>query len=122
MSESFQRRNLEDLKSNKKVSASCNLITQYILLLLNIKTIIKNLLLVLHSSHEMSHIFPENTVDVTWRRNKNLKELTSPSLFPRTIKKRTAQLKNITEDAIFIKNFLYYLLSLLVMLPNANIK
>ena len=37
-------------------------------------------------------------------------------------KKATAQLKNVTEDAIFVKIFLYYLLSLLIMLPNANIK
>ena len=34
----------------------------------------------------MLQIFPENTVNVTYRRNKNLKELISPSLFPRTIK------------------------------------
>ena len=65
----------------------------------------------------MLQIFPENTVSVTYRRNKNLKELISPSLFPRTIKK-TAQLKNVTEDAIFVSIFLYYLLSLLVMAPN----
>ena len=35
----------------------------------------------------MLQIFPENTVSVTYRRNKSLKELISPSLFPRTIKK-----------------------------------
>ena len=69
----------------------------------------------------MLQIFPENTVSVTYRRNKNLKELISPSLFPRAIKK-TAQLKNVTEDAILVSIFLYYLLSLLVMAPNAGHK
>ena len=109
-------------KNNNNISASCNLITQYNPLLPNIKTIIKKHLPVLHSSDEMLQIFPENTVNVTYTRNKNLKELISPSLFPRTIKKTTSQLKNVTEDAIFVKLFLYYLLSLLVMLPNATIK
>ena len=40
----------------------------------------------LHSSHKILQIFPENTVNVTCRRNKNLKEIIFPSLFPRTIK------------------------------------
>ena len=52
-------------KNNNNFSASCNLITQYNLLLLNIKTIIKKHLPELHSSHEIFQIFPENTVNVT---------------------------------------------------------
>ena len=70
---------------NNNFSASCNLITQYNPLLPNIKTIIENIYL-LHNSHEMLHNFPENTVNVTYRRNKNLNEIISPSLFPRTVK------------------------------------
>ena len=54
----------------------------------------------------MLQIFPENTVNVTYRQNKNSKELISLSLFPRTTKKITAQLKNVTEDGIFVKVFL----------------
>ena len=72
-------------KNNTNFSASCNLITQYNPLLPNIKTIIENIYL-LHNSHEMLHNFPENTVNVTYRRNKNLNEIISPSLFPRTVK------------------------------------
>ena len=109
-------------KNNNNFSASYNLITQYNPLLPNIKTIIKKHLSVLHSSHEILQIVLENSVNVTYRRNKNLKELISPSLFPRTIKKTNVQLKNVTEDAILVKLFLYYLLSLLVMLPNENIR
>ena len=52
----------------------------------NIKTILKKYLSVLHSSQEMVQIFPENTINVTCKRNKNLKELISPSLFPKMIK------------------------------------
>ena len=60
---------------NNNFLASCNLITQYNPLLPNIKTIIKKHLPVLHSSHKMLQIFPENTVNFSYRRNKNLKEL-----------------------------------------------
>ena len=60
-------------KINNNFSASCSLITQYNPLLLNSKTIIRKHLPVLHSSHEMLQIFPENTVNITSRRNKSLK-------------------------------------------------
>ena len=53
----------------------------------NIKIIVKKHVSVLHSSHKMLLIFPENAVNVTCRWNKNLKELISQSLFPRTINK-----------------------------------
>ena len=54
-------------KNNNNISASCNLITQYNPLLPNIKPIIKKHLPMLHSSHKMLQIFPENTVNVTYR-------------------------------------------------------
>ena len=117
MSEAFQGRKLEDLKSIT-TSGSFNLITQYNPLLLNIKTIIKKHLPVLHSS-EMLQIFPENTVNVRYRRNKNLKELISPSLFSRTIKENNRSIEKCNRRCYICKNFL---LGLLVMLPNANIK
>ena len=92
--------------NSNNFSASCNVITQYNPLLPNIKTIIKKHLLLLHSSHEMLQIFPKDTVNVIYRPNKNLKELKSLSLFPRTISGKTAQFKNVTEDLIFVKVFL----------------
>ena len=93
-------------KNNNNFSASCNLITQYNPLLPNIKTIIKKHLPVLHSSHEMLQIFPENTVNVTYRRNKNLKELISPSLFPRTIKENNCSIEKCNRRCDICKNFL----------------
>ena len=56
-------------RNKNNFSASCNLITQYNALLPNIKTIIKKHLPVLHSSHDMLQIFPENTVTVTYGQN-----------------------------------------------------
>ena len=106
MSEAFQGRKLEDLKSIT-TSASCSLITQYNPLLLNIKTIIKKHLPVLHSS-EMLQIFPENTVNVRYRRNKNLKELISPSLFPRTIKENNRSIEKCNRRCYICKNFLVF--------------
>ena len=93
-------------KSNNNFSASCNLITQYNPLLPNIKTIIKKHLLVLHSSHGIFQIFPENTVNVTYRRNKNLKELISPSLFSKTIKENNCSIEKCNRTCDICKNFL----------------
>ena len=92
-------------KNNNNFSASCNLITQYNPLLPNIKTIIKKHLAVLHSSHEMQ-IFPENTVNVTYRQNKNLKELISPSLFPTTIKENNCSIEKCNRRCDICKTFL----------------
>ena len=52
-------------------------------LLPNIKTITKKHLPVLHSNQNMLKNFPSNTINVTYKRGKNLRELISPSLFPR---------------------------------------
>ena len=51
-----------------------------------------------------------------------MKELISPSSFPRTIKENNCSIENVTEDAKFTKIYLHYLLTLLAMLPNVNIK
>ena len=84
-------------KNNNNFSASYNLITKYNPLLPNITTIIKKHLPVLHSSHKILQIFPEDTANVTYRRNKNLKELISPCLFPRTIKENNCSIEKLTE-------------------------
>ena len=80
-------------KNNSNFSASCKLTTQYNPLLPYIKTIIKKHLPVLHSRHEMLQIFSENTVNVSYRQKKNIKELISPSLFPRTIKENNCSIE-----------------------------
>ena len=63
---------------------SCNLITQYNPLLHNLKTIIRKYLPVLYSNQQILDIFPHNTISVTYKKNVNLREILSPSLFPRT--------------------------------------
>ena len=109
-------------KNNNNFSVLCNLITQYNPLLPKIKTIIKKHLPVLHSSYKMLQIFSENTVNVTYRRNKNLKELISPSLFPRTIKENNCSIEKCNRRCNICKPLLVLSTSLLAMLPNVNIK
>ena len=81
---SREQANRPKIKSN--FSTTRNFIREYNPMLPNIKTILKKYLSVLHSSQEMVQIFPENTINVTCKRNKNLKELISPSFFPKMIK------------------------------------
>ena len=70
----------------------------------------------------MLQIFPEITVNVTYRRNKNLKELISPSLFPRTVKENKCSITKCNRRCDICKNILVLSTEFIVMLPNANIK
>ena len=53
----------------------------------------------------MPQIFPENTVNFTYRRNKYLKELMSPSLFPRTIKENNCLIEKCDRRFDICKTF-----------------
>ena len=72
----------------------------------NIKIIFKNYLPVLHSNQEMLRIFPENAINVTYKRNKNLKELISPSLLPKIIKENNCSIERCSRRCDISKNFL----------------
>ena len=91
------------IKSN--FSTMCNLITQCNPMLLNIETIFKRYLPVLHSNQEMLGIFPENTINVTYKRNQNLKELISPSLFPK-MKENDCSIEKFSRRCDICKHFL----------------
>ena len=54
----------------------------------------------------MLDIFPHNTVSVTYKRNKNLREILSPSLFPRTTKQNECYIKECNKKCDICKNFL----------------
>ena len=55
----------------------------------------------------MLQIFPENTVNVTYRRSENLKELISPSLFPRNLKVNNCSIEKCNRRCEICKNFIY---------------
>ena len=65
----------------KKTKKSFNLVTVYNSLLYNLQKVIKNNLSLLCSDADMRALFPEGSINVTYRRGKNLKELISASLF-----------------------------------------
>ena len=58
----------------------------------------------------------QNNVNFRYRQNENLKELISPSLFPRTVKEKKCSIEKANRRWILLLVFL------LVRLPNANIK
>ena len=86
-------------------SPSCNLIAKYNPLLPNLKTIIRNPLPVLYSNQQMLDIFPHNTISVTYKRNKNLSEISSPSLYPRTSTLNKCSIKNVTKNVTSARIF-----------------
>ena len=60
---------------------------------------------VLHSKQAMHLIFPEIALNVTYKRNKNLKELISPSLFPKAIKENNCSIEKCSSRSdIWKKN------------------
>ena len=66
----------------KVTKESFNLVTVYNPLLNNLQKVIKKNLPGLYSDPDMRAVFPEGSINVTYRRGENLKELISPSLFP----------------------------------------
>ena len=83
-----------------------NLIPQYNPLLPNLKIIKRNHLLILCSNQQMLDIFPKKSISVTYKRSKNLREILSPSLFPRTTKQNECSIKECNRKCDICKNFL----------------
>ena len=50
--------------------------------------------------------FTHNTINVSYKRNKNLREILSPSLFSRTIKYNDCTIKECNRKCVVGKNFL----------------
>ena len=73
-------------------------------LLHNLKTIIRNHVPILYSNQQMLDIFPHNTVNVTYKWNNNLREILSPSLFPRTTKQNECFIKECNRKCDICKN------------------
>ena len=93
---------------NNSFSMSCNLITQYNPLLPNLKNILRKHLPILYSDREMLNIFSENSINITYKRNKNLRELLSPSCFPRVIKEHQSSLQKCNKRCDICTNFLVH--------------
>ena len=55
-----------------------NLVTIYNPIIKYLETLIRNNLPILYSDPEMKNIFPEGSINITYRRGKSLRELISP--------------------------------------------
>ena len=58
-----------------------NLVTVYNPIIENLQTAIRNNLPILYSDPEMKNIFPEGSINITYKRVKSLRELFSASMF-----------------------------------------
>ena len=57
----------------------------------------------------MSNIFPENSINITYKKKKkNLKELLSPSCFPQVIKEHQSSLQKCNKSCDICNNFLVH--------------
>ena len=67
------------LKSNR---LNVNSVTVYNPIIKNLKTVFRNDLPILYSDPEMKNLCPEASINITYKRGKNFRELISPSIFP----------------------------------------
>ena len=79
-------------------------ITSYNPLLPNIHNIIQNNLSLLHSDKNMKKISPSKSIETLYRREKNLKEILPPSLFPAKPKNSESCIKSY-EKCDICKNY-----------------
>ena len=98
------REKARKLKTKSNFPTSCNLITQYNTMLPNIKTIFEKYLPVLHSNQEML-LLQDITINVTYKSNKKLKGLISPSLFLKAIKGNSCLIENCSRRSGICKHF-----------------
>ena len=98
-SETRQKQTKQDKVSDLKF------ITTYNPALSNIHNIIQNNLSILHTDENMKKIFPSKSIKTLYRREKNLKEILSPSLFPAKPKNSESCITSCKKCDIY-KNYL----------------
>ena len=84
----FSRAEARQTKPKQQANETILLATTYNPILPNIRSLIKKHLLVLHSDCDLKDIFPENSICTVFKRNRNFKEILSPSLYTKNIKER----------------------------------
>ena len=87
-----------------KVS-STKFITTYNPKLPNINSLVKKHLPILHTDAKMKKLFPNEAISVVYKRGHNLKEILSPSLYPKINQKRASKITSCTKCDI-CKNYL----------------
>ena len=80
----ISRREARQVKP-KVIKSNFNLITVYNPVMKNLEKVLNDNLPILYGDPDMKKVFPKRTIRATYRRGKCLKELISPSLYPRTV-------------------------------------
>ena len=63
----------------------------------NLEKVLNDNLHILYGDPDMKKVFPEGTISVTYRIGKGLKELISPSLYPRTVTESASRVSKCKE-------------------------
>ena len=104
-SEVRKKTRTEATQNRKEKVTDIKFITTYNQALPNINKIIKSNLFILHTDQKMKKIFPPNTMKTLYRREKNIKEILSSSLFPSKAKQIENSITSSNKCDI-CKNFL----------------
>ena len=85
------------------------MITVYCPVLKNLEKILNDNLHILYGGPDMKKVFHEGTISATYRRRKCLKELISPSLYPRTVTESASRVSKCNESRCDIcKNYMVF--------------
>ena len=87
----------EDARKSKpktNQASKIKFVTKYNPKLPKIDGIIKKHISVLHSDNALKTLFPKDCFSTIYKRNKNLKDLTAPSIYPKKTNTRTSSITN----------------------------
>ena len=101
----LSRAETRQIKPKQQANDGILFATTYNLMLPSMRSLIKKHLLVLHSDSDLKNIFPENAICTVFKRNRNLKEILSPSLYTKNKnEKKSYDIKDCAvERVIFVK-------------------
>ena len=93
----------------KAFKSNFNLITVYNPAMKNLEKVFNDNVQILYGDPDMKKVFPQGNLSVTYRRGKCLKKLTSPSLYPRTVRKSASRVSKCNESRCDIcKNYMVF--------------
>ena len=98
----------EDARKSKpktNQASKIKFVTKYNPKLPKIDGIIKKHISVLHSDDALKTLFPKDCFSIIYKRNKNLKDLTAPSIYPKKTNTRTSSITNCNNCDI-CKNYM----------------
>ena len=99
----ISRRKARQVKP-KVIKYNFNLITVYNPVMKNLEKVLNDNLHILYGDPDMKKVFPKRNISVTYRRGKCLKELISPSLYPRTVTGSASRVskRNESDNVVYL--------------------